>query len=51
MICKPLGVKPSDALNGTTALHMVALQQGANILRAHDVREAMEVIQLWELTL
>jgi dihydropteroate synthase len=50
MICKPLGVKPSGALNGTTALHMVALQQGANILRAHDVREAMEVIQLWELT-
>jgi dihydropteroate synthase len=50
MICKPLGVKPSDALNGTTALHMVALQQGANILRAHDVREAIEVIQLWELT-
>ena len=49
MICKPLGVNPSDALNGTTALHMVALQQGASILRAHDVREAVEVILLWEL--
>ncbi len=47
MICKPLGVNPKDALNGTTALHMVALQQGANILRAHDVKEAMEVIKLW----
>ncbi len=49
MICKPLGIKPSEALNGTTALHMVALQQGANILRVHDVREAVEVIRLWEL--
>lgn len=49
MICKPLGIKPAEALNGTTALHMVALQQGANILRAHDVREAIEVIKLWKL--
>lgn len=49
MICKPLGIKPAEALNGTTALHLVALQQGASILRAHDVREAMEVIKLWEL--
>ncbi len=49
MICKPLGIKPAEALNGTTALHIVALQQGAKILRAHDVREAMEVIRLWEL--
>jgi len=48
MICKVLKVNPDHALNGTTALHMVALQQGASILRAHDVREAMEVIQLWE---
>jgi dihydropteroate synthase len=47
MICKPLGIKPEAALNGTTALHMIALQQGADILRAHDVREAKEVIQLW----
>ncbi|MBL7828667.1 MAG: dihydropteroate synthase [Saprospiraceae bacterium] len=48
MICKTLGIKPADALNGTTALHMVALQQGASILRAHDVKEAVEVIQLWK---
>lgn len=48
MICRVLEVKPIDALNGTTALHMVALQQGARILRVHDVREAMEVIRLWE---
>jgi dihydropteroate synthase len=48
MICKTLHVNPEHALNGTTALHMVALQQGASILRAHDVREAMEVIRLFE---
>jgi dihydropteroate synthase len=49
MICRPLGIKPTEALNGTTALHMVALQQGASILRAHDVKEAIEVIRLWEM--
>ncbi len=49
MICKVLKVNPEHALNGTTALNMVALQQGANILRVHDVREAMEVIRLWEM--
>ena len=48
MICKTLHVSPEHALNGTTALHMVALQQGANILRVHDVKEAMEVIRLFE---
>ena len=47
MICKVLQVNPEHALNGTTALHMVALQQGAKILRVHDVREAREVIRLW----
>jgi len=47
MICKVLKVNPSAALNGTTALHMIALQQGAKILRTHDVREAVEAIQLW----
>ncbi|MCC7506022.1 MAG: dihydropteroate synthase [Saprospiraceae bacterium] len=48
MICKVLKVNPAQALNGTTALHMVALQQGAKILRVHDVKEAVEVIRLWE---
>lgn len=48
MICKVLGVTPDKALNGTTALHLVALQQGAKILRVHDVKEAVEVIRLWE---
>ena len=48
MICKPLGITPAQALNGTTALHMIALQQGASILRAHDVLEAVQVIKLWQ---
>jgi len=47
MICKTLGVNPDKALNGTTALNMVALQQGANILRVHDVREAVQTVRLF----
>lgn len=48
MICRVLNISPDEALNGTTALHMVALQKGARMLRVHDVREANEVIRLWE---
>ncbi|MDR3681998.1 MAG: dihydropteroate synthase [Flavipsychrobacter sp.] len=47
IVCKPLKVSPANALNGTTALHMIALQQGANILRVHDVKEAVECVKLW----
>ena len=47
MVYKALGVTPAEALNGTTALHMVALQAGASILRAHDVREAVECVTLF----
>lgn len=50
MICRVLNVAPSDALNGTTALNMLALQQGAKILRVHDVREAIETIRLWQMS-
>jgi dihydropteroate synthase len=46
MICKTLKINPEQALNGTTALHVIALQQGANILRVHDVKEAVEVVRL-----
>ncbi len=46
MISKTLGVETADALNGTTALHMVASQNGADILRVHDVKEAMQAIKL-----
>lgn len=50
MICRVLNVTPAEALNGTTALHMLALQQGAKILRVHDVREAIETIRLWQMS-
>lgn len=46
MIYKTLEIDPSEALNGTTALHMVALQNGAKILRVHDVKQARECIAL-----
>ena len=46
MITKTLGIKNADALNGTTALNTIALLNGANILRVHDVKEAKEVVKL-----
>lgn len=46
MICKVLKVNPEKALNGTTALNTIALLKGANILRVHDVKEAMETIKI-----
>ncbi len=48
MITKVIGTNTQNALNGTTALHMMALQQGADILRVHDVKEAYECIKLFE---
>ncbi len=48
MIYKSLGISAQEALNGTTALHMVALEKGAKILRVHDVKEAAQTIKLWE---
>lgn len=48
MIWKTLGIAPTEALNGTTALHWECLRQGACILRVHDVREAAEVIRLFD---
>lgn len=47
MIYQLLGCTPDKALNGTTALHMEALRQGAKILRVHDTREAKEVITIF----
>ena len=44
MIYKLLGGTPADSLNGTTVLNTYALLNGANILRVHDVREAVEAI-------
>jgi dihydropteroate synthase len=47
MIWQTLDIDPSRALNGTTALNMLALQNGADILRVHDVKEAKEAIDLY----
>ena len=46
MIYKTLENDAKHALNGTTALNMLALNNGANILRVHDVKEAMECVKL-----
>lgn len=48
MIWKSLNITPELALNGTTALNMAALINGASILRVHDVAEARQVITLYE---
>lgn len=48
MVHQTLGITSGEALNGTTALHMLALEGGANILRVHDVKEAVECVRLWE---
>ena len=48
MINKVLGTNPDSALNGTTAVHMLALERGANILRVHDVKEAVQCIKIYE---
>ena len=48
MIYKLLGTTPQDALNGTTVLDTIALMKGANILRVHDVRQAVENVRIVE---
>ena len=48
-IYKALGTTPEEALNGTTALNFLSLTKGANILRVHDVKEAVELVKLWNL--
>jgi dihydropteroate synthase len=45
-VYKVLGVDKDDALNGTTVLNTIALMNGANILRVHDVKAAREVVKL-----
>jgi dihydropteroate synthase len=47
MINKVLGTKPEDALNGTTAANMIALMNGANFLRVHDVKYAVEAVKIY----
>lgn len=47
MIWRPLGITPAEALPATQVLHLYALQHGATILRAHDVRAAAHTIELY----
>lgn len=49
MIYKLLETDASNALNGTTSLNTIALSKGANILRVHDVKEAMECVKIYEM--
>lgn len=49
MIYKPLSITPQEALNGTTFLHGFALMNKSNILRVHDVKEAKQCIELYNL--
>jgi len=46
MIWKTLDITPEDALTGTIVLNTVALMNGADILRVHDVKEAVEAVEL-----
>lgn len=46
MIYKFFNSSPAESLNGTTVLNTIALLQGANILRVHDVKEGKETVQL-----
>ena len=49
MVYKPLGLTPERCLNATQVLHLYALQQGATILRVHDVAEARQTIELFTI--
>lgn len=46
-IYKTLTINPEEALNGTTVMHTIALLNGANILRVHDVKEAVQAVKLF----
>lgn len=49
MVCRPLGIKPEEALAGSTALHALAVASGARFLRVHEVREAVQAIAMAHL--
>lgn len=51
MVWQLFGTSPDEALNGTTAINMLALERGADILRVHDVKEAVEAVKIYELCL
>ena len=47
-VYKTLNISVDEALNGTTVLNTLALNNGADILRVHDVKEAKEAVELWK---
>jgi len=47
MVYKVLDNNPKEALNGTTVLNTLGLSKGANILRVHDVKQAVETISIF----
>ena len=49
MICKLLELKPEDALNGTSVINTLALMGGTDILRVHDVKEAVQAIRIFNM--
>lgn len=48
MVWKLLATEPSKALNGSTAIHMLALAKGAHFLRVHDIKEAVDCVKIAE---
>ena len=50
MLYKPLDIEPTEALNATTVANTIALTKGTQILRVHDVKEAVEAIKIMKLT-
>ena len=51
MIYRLLGTTPEESLNGTTMLNTLSLMKGADILRVHDVKQAVEVVKMWTATM
>jgi dihydropteroate synthase len=49
MLYKLLNTTAENALNATTIANTIALQNGASILRVHDVKEAMECVKIWKM--
>ena len=50
MLYKSLDIESEDSLNATTVANTIALQKGAQIIRVHDVKEAIECVKVWELS-
>jgi dihydropteroate synthase len=49
MLYKPLHISAKEALNATTSANTIALLNGANILRVHDVKQAIEAVKIVDL--